>query len=433
MDIEIAAPSLHRRKPTDDLHVDCSDAVLAKSSEGVMSPATACSSSDGDDTCNVFVCDVCFEECDLSDGVKLICGRSCSATMCTACTHTYITVRTASVIPGVLAKLNCPTCLVPVNLRRWHNRLAAFAPKFDDVLSQFCDKVERSCDVKCPSCHINRSQLPPHASSVPPIKMLPTLAAHIPRLRELGRAYCNHQLSAADVVAFAQTTFGQLGDIILEYLVQLIDDRERRATLYLRLRRTNPLILTLCCNAAVCFSCHVAGHHDGGPCGGVAPTDQVVECESCGLHLVKGDGCDWVQCYCGLEFGWTSAAMATKMRRLEPRHLAALRCMIQPFRRLVFKRKLFRQVLSKVPELHLAARQRSIEAELSRNAELKLALRYRLCRWVQRIRKHRVFRGMMSDVLVMQAKYFWVNHWATHADEWHELDDETSSFMAMDV
>ncbi|RHZ01884.1 hypothetical protein DYB26_001935, partial [Aphanomyces astaci] len=146
-----------------------------------------------------------------------------------------------------------------------------------------------------------------------------------------------------------------------------------------------------------------------------------------------GDGCDWVQCYCGLEFGWTSAAMATKMRRLEPRHLVALRCMIQPFRRLVLKRKLFRQVLSKVPELHLAARQRSIEAELSRNAELKLALRYRLCRWVQRIRKHRVFRGMMSDVLVMQAKYFWVNHWATHADEWHELDDETSSFMAMDV
>ncbi|KAF0696670.1 Aste57867_12588 [Aphanomyces stellatus] len=418
-------------KPADELRVDCTDAGNAAGC-AAASPVTSCSSSD-DDVGATFVCDVCMDACGVDELVHKVCGAACPATMCRDCMHTYISTRVESAIPGVLAKMPCPICLVPVNLVRWRKRLTPYIADFEPIFEAFCSKIERSCEVKCPSCHNNRGQLPLQASSMPPIKMLPSVAARLPDLRRQTRAFCHYELSATDLIAFVQGTFGApLDMVLLQHLVPLVHDTERRAALYMRLRRMNPFIRTNCCNAAMCFACHVSGHHEDTTCearGDALAKDQIAECSNCGLQLVKGDGCDWVQCYCGTQFGWLQAVLATKMRQLEPRHLAALRNMIQPFRRYVFKRRLFRAVLSKVSAMVLAARKKGIETTLRRETGLARVLKVQVARWAQIVRKRRVFLDMVDPAATISAKYFWIHYWETNGDEKVELDDEAASFM----
>ncbi|RHY19376.1 hypothetical protein DYB32_010234 [Aphanomyces invadans] len=258
----------------------------------------------------------------------------------------------------------------------------------DDSVDAFCAKVERSCEVRCPGCDTNRSQLPKSARNVPKLKLLPSQAVHIPRLRDLCFEFCLHRVAAADVVVFAQSTFGaDIGLSIVETMLPLFHDPERRASMYLRLRRQNPFIYTMCCKAPVCFFCHVAGHHNGIACGGVSPDllDSIVECEDCGLQLVKGDGCDSVQCYCGVNFQWSVEVLKTPMR--------SMMRSLQPFRR---------------------------------------KLRYHISRWVQRLRKNRALEEIKCRYLRIEAKEFWKLYRETHPDEVQDVDDELSLMMSMD-
>ncbi|KAH9096464.1 hypothetical protein LEN26_017440 [Aphanomyces euteiches] len=285
-------------------------------------------------------CQICFEDFDKEKIVTRICSRSCRAVVCHGCLESYISVRIQSIPAGVLAKLDCPICLIPVNLMRWKARCSVVSNLVDDFASQ----VAAACNVLCPSCHNTSNVLPlPETTSDNPLKMTSSLVQQVPKLRQICQQYCRHEVSLAELCQFIRDTFGDLYTDVAERIVPLIHDTERRAALFLRLTREQPFIRSSCCNADICFNCLTKGHHDGSPCRAfLAEVEDVAACPSCRLTLVKGDGCDWVTCFCGIGFSWTPEVRRYQFRQVPEKALDALIAVFVPF---VQMRRLRRKVL----------------------------------------------------------------------------------------
>lgn len=90
-------------------------------------------------------------------------------------------------------------------------------------------------------------------------------------------------------------------------VLKLIRDPERRANLHLRFIRLYPRVHTMCCSVEHCARCHKRGFHEGMTCEEYQATqtnDDIVTCPSCSIFLVKGDGCNSINCVCGTNFNW---------------------------------------------------------------------------------------------------------------------------------
>ncbi|OQR83957.1 hypothetical protein THRCLA_10897, partial [Thraustotheca clavata] len=261
-------------------------------------------------------CQICLEQVD--DILTQLCRRTCPAAVCINCTREYIKVKTRSVLQGVVAKLNCPICIRPINLVRWHELLG----DKDEEIFQFQERIRVACAVKCPWCSTMQTMLPSPHDSMPPIKLPASLARHIPQLKTLCGRYCRHHLSAQALYSFIRDTFQQYSSQILDTILPLIHDTERRAMLFLRWRRDEPFIKTPCCNADVCFSCHTAGHHTGQPCSSLESNEDIAQCPECKLHFVKSDGCDSMTCFCGQYFSWQNERMVFQFKKISPTSLS---------------------------------------------------------------------------------------------------------------
>ncbi|CAK4116543.1 unnamed protein product [Aphanomyces euteiches] len=173
-------------------------------------------------------CQICFEDFDKEKIVTRICSRSCRAVVCQGCLESYISVRIQSIPAGVLAKLDCPICLIPVNLMRWKARCSVVSNLVDDFASQ----VAAACNVLCPSCHNTSNVLPlPETTSDNPLKMTSSLVQQVPKLRQICQQYCRHEVSLAELCQFIRDTFGDLYTDVAARIVPLIHDTERRAAL----------------------------------------------------------------------------------------------------------------------------------------------------------------------------------------------------------
>ncbi|EQC36615.1 hypothetical protein SDRG_06055 [Saprolegnia diclina VS20] len=268
-------------------------------------------------------CQVCFDEADAV--VTQICRTACPAVLCTSCIEAFLNVQAESALYGVLTKLKCPICIRPTNMVRWRERLGKAA----NLLGPFESKVLSACDVKCPNCHNNNSMLPARRDSVRPLKLPTHLAQQIPELQTRCGQYCRHRHSADALYNYVRATFPGHDDAILNAMLPLIHDVERRATLFLRWRRDAPFIQSPCCKADLCFACKVGGHHLGQPCAPVEAIDDIAQCPGCKLHLVKGDGCDSMNCFCGMYFSWSSERMAFQFQCVRPEVLSKLRILVR--------------------------------------------------------------------------------------------------------
>ncbi|KDO24588.1 hypothetical protein SPRG_10119 [Saprolegnia parasitica CBS 223.65] len=190
--------------------------------------------------------------------------------------HVYVTLQAESMLYGVLAQLKCPICIRPTSLVRWRQRRGKTNPH----LQQFETKVQSACDVACPRCHTYTSMLLPEMTcdSIQPLTLPTHLAQHVP---ELPTRCGQYRLSTDALYDYVRATFPGHDDVILSAILPLIHDVGE--AFFLRWRRDAPFITSPCCQAALCFVCKV----------GVPK-----------LHLVKGDGCDSMNCFCGTEFSW---------------------------------------------------------------------------------------------------------------------------------
>ncbi|OQR93047.1 hypothetical protein THRCLA_08563, partial [Thraustotheca clavata] len=200
------------------------------------------------------------------------------------CTKEFVKVQTQSVLQGLVVKLNCPICIQPINLVSWHERLLGN----DDEILQFEERIRVSCAVTCPSCHDAETMLPDPRESMPPLKLPTSLARRIQELKTLCGRYCRHHLHIEELYLFIHDIFLQYSSHILETILPLIHDTERRAI------------------------CHTAGHHTGGPRASLESTEDIAQCPECKLHFVKSDGCDSMNCFCGQYFSWQNERMSLR-------------------------------------------------------------------------------------------------------------------------
>ncbi|OQS01179.1 hypothetical protein ACHHYP_01758 [Achlya hypogyna] len=217
---------------------------------------------------------------------------------------------------------------------RWKELLGAESP----ALLALDAKTAASCTVLCPGCHTPSQLLPPAEASTPSLPLLSSVKAQIPELREACTKFCRHKLSAAALFDKIESTFKDQRDEILARLLPLVHDTERRAALYLHWRHVQPFTYTACCNSAVCYLCHTAGHHE--------------DCPECHLQLVKGDGCDSITCFCGASFNWADRLRACKLAQHKDvfrRVLFFLRARVQKHKYTIF-------VVSQIPSYVLQQR-----------------------------------------------------------------------------
>jgi len=122
-------------------------------------------------------------------------------------------------------------------------------------------------------------------------------------------------LGNADEVCDALLSMMQMGisDLVvkkpnlLNSILQLIPDVERRCTLHLECLRRCPKIVTPCCQHNFCWKCKISGHHEGLTCEEVQRAELEVECQfcpGCGVATQKTEGCDHIVCLCGTEWTW---------------------------------------------------------------------------------------------------------------------------------
>jgi len=107
-------------------------------------------------------------------------------------------------------------------------------------------------------------------------------------------------------------------------LLTYIQDPERRANLQLRYIRSFPEVRSLCCDLPHCFRCQTYGFHHNKTCkefqAGTTNNKNIVSCSVCGIFLVKGDGCDSVNCVCGNGFEWSYRVNEMKSLRFKYAH-----------------------------------------------------------------------------------------------------------------
>ncbi|KAG9405824.1 hypothetical protein AC1031_003744 [Aphanomyces cochlioides] len=254
---------------------------------------------------------------------------------------------------GVLAKLKCPICIRPTNLMRWKERCV----QATEMIDTFAERVGASCNVLCPNCHSpsNVLPIPSEQDTIEPVEMDASLLEQLPALQDMCNQFCQHKVSLDALCQFARERFPGHYAELTHRLVPLIKDTERRASLFLRRTREQPFIQSTCCKADICFTCKTKGHHHDRPCESMLATkEDVAACPTCNLTLVKGDGCDYITCFCGSSFSWSHRVMLFRWSLVPRRNVDALSGIFRPF---VYFRRLRKRVL---PELVFVSKVRKL-------------------------------------------------------------------------
>ncbi|KAK1928803.1 hypothetical protein P3T76_015741 [Phytophthora citrophthora] len=279
-------------------------------------------------------CQICFEVFTQKNQkmITRICSTTCPAVLCTPCLEGYLQVSMKVPYSGALPKIRCPICLVLVNKQQWSRYLDPDSPTTELLLQQYQGLCEDSCVFTCPGCHnAQYTQLPGFYQStqtdlanVITLALRPSEIARIPELRRVVRRFCRHSktTTARDVIRHITDNFPtSKTNCIVHKVFPLIQDEERRATLLLTYHSIHRRVVTRCCGSFACFNCKRALYDKDTPCTceeegiELIDDDDIVECRSCRVMLVKVDGCGSVRCLCGFNMSWTEEQHTMKLHR----------------------------------------------------------------------------------------------------------------------
>ncbi|KAL4103039.1 hypothetical protein PRIC1_006779 [Phytophthora ramorum] len=288
-------------------------------------------------------CQICLEELKepaaSKDQVALtpvthLCSPTCPAVVCTPCLQKHLEISMMVPYSGALPKIRCPICLIPVNRQQWSRFLG---PNAEHLLHQYRELCKASCNFTCPGCHnAQYTQLPefyqksgPDLANRVALTLRPSESVRIPEFRRVVRRFCRHHktTTARDVLRHIADTFpAAKTNCIVHKVLPLIRDEERRATLLLAYHSIHRRVMTRCCGAFACFNCKRVLFDETTACTceeeglEMISDEDIIECRSCRVMLVKVDGCSSVRCVCGFSMSWTDEQLIKELnqRKLLP-------------------------------------------------------------------------------------------------------------------
>ncbi|KAL3660295.1 hypothetical protein V7S43_014823 [Phytophthora oleae] len=288
---------------------------------------------------NCATCQICFEVFTQKNQkiITRFCSTTCPAVLCMSCLERHLQVSMKVSYSGALPKIRCPICLVLVNKQQWSRFLDPDAATTELLLQQYRRLCEAACIFTCPGCHnAQYTQLPEFyqnsqtdLANVVTLALRPSEIARIPELRRVVRRFCRHSktTTARDVIRHIMDNFPtSKTNCIVHKVFPLIQDEERRATLLLAYHSVHRRVVTRCCGSFACFNCKRALYDENTPCtceeegNELVDDDDIIECRSCRVMLVKVDGCSSVWCVCGFSMSWTEEQRTKKLhqRKLLP-------------------------------------------------------------------------------------------------------------------
>lgn len=261
-------------------------------------------------------CQICLEAFPMRRMVKRLCHAQCPARVCRHCLTQHVRVSLSACIVGMLPRIRCPICLVPLEKARWERRVT------DSKHSSFYRRMcQRACGFQSPCCHmVNYTHLPP---SYERGEILADRRARVSDdLARLQALYYAREITSRRIVEYLLQHMNserceELESLLHALLVNMYDE-ERRATLLLSFLYQRPRIWTHCCRAPVCFTCKRMEHHDVCPDPALDGQECLVQCRQCKVMIVKVEGCDVLTCLCGFVMHWEAEC---RLRRLSPRKL----------------------------------------------------------------------------------------------------------------
>ncbi|ETK76895.1 hypothetical protein L915_16774, partial [Phytophthora nicotianae] len=284
-------------------------------------------------------CQICFEELTLKSQttVTRFCSTTCPAVFCTSCLEKHLQLAMEVPYAGALPKIRCPICLIPVNRQRWIRWLEPKAAATELLIQRYWTLSKASCNFTCPGCHnAQYTQLPEfyqdscrdYANAVA-LTLRPSEKTRIPELRRVVRRFCHHSKTstARDVIRYVADNFpASKTNCIIHKVLSRIQDEERRATLLLAYHSIHRRVVSRCCGFFVCFNCKRTLYDASTPCAceeedkEMISDEDIIECRSCRVMIVKVEGCSSVWCICGFCMSWTDEQRIKKLnqRKLLP-------------------------------------------------------------------------------------------------------------------
>ncbi|KAI9987176.1 hypothetical protein PInf_023144 [Phytophthora infestans] len=266
-------------------------------------------------------CQICLEELMSEDQTTInivthFCSKTCPAVFCTPCLEKLLLLAIEVPYTGALPKIRCPICLVSVNRQQWVRCLDPKAATAKSLIQRYTRLCEASCNFT-------------YFANDVALTLRPCEKARIPELRRVVRRFCHHTktTTARDVIRYVADNFAaSKTNCIVHKILPRILDQERRATLLLTYHSIHRRVVTRCCGFFACFNCKRTMYDESTPCEceeedkEMISDEDVIECRSCRVMIVKVDGCNSVWCVCGFSMSWTDEQRIKKLhqRKLLP-------------------------------------------------------------------------------------------------------------------
>eukprot|EP00746_Dinoflagellata_sp_MGD_P165018 gnl/MRDRNA2_/MRDRNA2_94048_c0_seq1.p1 gnl/MRDRNA2_/MRDRNA2_94048_c0~~gnl/MRDRNA2_/MRDRNA2_94048_c0_seq1.p1 ORF type:complete len:472 (-),score=96.31 gnl/MRDRNA2_/MRDRNA2_94048_c0_seq1:231-1646(-) len=253
------------------------------------------------------------------DDLLFGCGHAdCSATLCIACLQRYFT-DTVESTRYTVRSMRCPSplCRRRIPMEKW---MPYVQPEHRALYIQGAQDL---LNLRCADCDTTGTLLTDAVSSEERTAKLKVLYSKakglggVETIDALKRKWARYAdgIGNADEVLDALLSMMQMGisDLVvkqpdvLNSILELIPDVERRCTLHLECLRRCPKIVTPCCHSDFCWKCKISGHHEGLTCEEVQRAEIEVECQfcpGCGVATQKTEGCDHIVCLCGMDWTW---------------------------------------------------------------------------------------------------------------------------------
>lgn len=276
------------------------------------------------------LCPLCLDvpaECDREE--RVCPDHGSHASVCRDCLKSYIDHKMTNAVSGYCPAITCP-CVHADKQPRILNYLAwsSWDAKSKDTYETLAKDV---FTLLCGGCHSNQTVLvcgyletipKAHIALQQAMESAGADEALVNDFHAELSAYCDGKQAANafyDSInsKYLPTLTGMQDKAawgIFKQILTIIPNPERVATLQLRYLRSRPRVWSPCCNREHCFRCKIKDFHEGKTCEEYSATlsSDIVLCPSCGVSLVKGDGCNSITCLCGTTFSWSGELETTQ-------------------------------------------------------------------------------------------------------------------------